>query len=193
VLKCLGFEHEEKILKLLQELSASKQWQTISPQKQAKVYYWLTILSIAEQDWPKDIDWLNRAISLDSKPEYKELLGDLLMVWQIKNNYFKNNYDEAKSLAFKIINKEKTPGFYQKFYLGEVYYYLGLIAFNSKDANKAYTYFNKSVVMNPWSDKAYLGLAMLYQRENKLEERKKILEECVRENNWSKECQQGLK
>lgn len=192
ILKCLGFENEKKIENTLLSLISSKDLNQLDNIQQAKIYYWLVVLTTSKQDWLTNIDWLEHALDLDDKMEYELLQDDLTVVQKIKENYQNKKYQEVERLAPQIILDSSKTSFYQKFYLSDAYYYLASALFDQGKTEKALEYWQQSLTINPWSDKAYLGLAQYYQKLNDQKQQRQILKKCVEVNGWSKQCQLQL-
>lgn len=192
LLKCLGFENEEKILNLLLQLIKLDDFNYLNNNQQARVYFWLAVLTTYQKDWEKDINWLKKAIELDKKEEYQSFLADLLLVKEIRAYFGQKDYKQVEKSAPQIMLKKQSHSFHEKFYLEEIYFFLGEIYFERNALDVAEQYWQEAIKINPWNDSSYLGLAKIYQQKNDLEQARKILEECIRENNWSQDCKKEL-
>lgn len=192
ILKCLGFENEVKIENILLQMIKDEGFNQLTNIQQARVYYWLVVLTASKQDWLTNIDWLEKAVDLDTLMEYEMLLDDLTVVQRIDENYQNKKYQEIERLVPQIIFDNTKTSFYQKFYISDAYYFLAAALFDQGKLDKALEYWQQSLTINPWSDKAYLGLASYYQQIKDFDQKKQILQQCIEINSWSKECQKQL-
>lgn len=192
LLKCLGSENEEKILNLLLQLIKSDDFSQLNEDQQARVYFWLTVLTTYQKDWDQDIKFLKKAVILDDRQEYNQFLNDLFLIKKIEESFWNKDFDEVEQLTKIFIDKEKDHIFHQKFYLAEAIYFLGEIKLEKGRLREAEDYFKRSIKVNPWNDKPYLSLANIYENKNEKEKAKEILNECIKTNSWSKDCKERL-
>ncbi len=191
-LKCLGFENEEKILDFLLQLIKQDEFYQLGEKQQAKVYFWLAVLTSHERDWDKNIHWLQKAINVDQKEEYKDFLDDLVTVEKIKDKFLKKDYAEIEKLSEELVLKRKDYAFYQKFYLSEVYYFLSRFYLFEQDLKLALETAEKGLKINPWLDLLYIVRADIYESENEKDGEKRIIEKCLAINEWSFFCRERL-
>lgn len=202
LLKCLGFSNEEKILnQLLQLISRragspsgrkSDDFNQLNQLQQARVYYWLAMLTTYQKDWDQDIDFLQKAVTLDNKKDYRDFLNDLLLVKKIQASYESKNYTAVKNLSINLQKKEKNHIFHEKFYLDEIYYLLAEIAFTENNLIQAESYWIVAKTINPWGEKSYLKLAQLYKKIGNQDKEKTILTECSQADQWKDKCKAEL-
>lgn len=192
LLKCLGSENEEKILNLLLQLIKSDDFSQLNKSQQARVYFWLAVLTTHQRDWDQDIEFLEKAVILDGKEEYGQFLNDLFLIKKIEESFWNKDFDEVEQLSKIFIEKEKDHIFHQKFYLAEAIYFLGEIKSEKGKLREAEDYFKRSIEIDPWNDRPYLSLANIYENKNEKEKAKEILNECVKTNSWSKDCEERL-
>jgi O-antigen ligase len=192
ILKCLDPDNENKITELLLNLTDSTEFKELNKIQQAKIYYWLTVLTTSSQDWPQNITWMTKAVELDEQKQYKQLLEDLQNIQQIKDNYWQQNYAQIETLVPLIIVGGKHTSFHEQFILGDAYFYLGEAMAKKERLDRAEFYWKESKKINPRTDKAYLSLAEFYRKQNNPKEAKKVLAECVELNSWSQVCQEQL-
>ncbi|PIS09554.1 hypothetical protein COT75_00900 [Candidatus Beckwithbacteria bacterium CG10_big_fil_rev_8_21_14_0_10_34_10] len=196
LLLCLGKESEENVNSLLIKLiQQDDEFNKLNPKEQAKVYFWLTILNIHQQNWEEPISYIKKAVKIDNnlknKEKYQVLLDELLLIQAIDQSYQSNNFNEAETLAFKLI---KTPllSFYQKFYLAKANNILGEIMLRKEDYLKAEEYFLKAIEINPWDQDFYLNLSFIYVKSKKNDKKEMTLNKCLDFNPWSQKCLRNL-
>jgi len=192
LLKCLGFANEEKILNQLLQLIQLKEFNQLNKVQQAKVYYWLAMLTTYQKDWNQDIDFLQKAIVLDPKDAYQNFLTDLTVIKNIEESFWQEDFDRVEKLAKTFLKRENNSIFHEDYYISEAIYYLGQIALKSNQLKEGEDYFKRAIKINPNNDKAYIKLAIIFQQQNNLEESKKTLDQCILLNNWSEDCKKEL-
>lgn len=192
LLKCLGFDNEEKILKLLLQLIKSNQFSQLNQSQQARVYYWLAVLTTYQLDWNQDIGFLRQAVTLENKKEYRYFLKDLLLIQKIEQAFKKQDFKTVKNLSKSFESKQVNCAFHEKFYLSKVYYFLGEIEFINKNWQLSEMDFKTSKKINPWQEESYLSLAKIYKEKGEKKKAKEILLECVNVDQWKNRCQKEL-
>jgi len=153
LLKCLGFENEEKALKLLLQLIKEPQFNQLKNREQARVYFWLAVLTTYQKDWNQDIDYLQKAIALDGQEEYQAFLADLERIQLIEISFNQGDYQRVRQLAVPFKERIENHSFHQKFYLDEVYSLLAEIAKAENRYEQAVEYERIVFEINPWFEK----------------------------------------
>jgi tetratricopeptide (TPR) repeat protein len=176
----------------LESLVKSNSIKNLEKEKQARIYYWLAMLTTYKKDWQQNIDYLNQAVFLDKKDEYQEFLSDLNNLILVQNAYKDNDHEKVKNLAKTYESKEEKHAFHEKFYLSEVFYYLGQIACQDLNFNLAEKYWRQAIEINPYDEKIYLNLTTLYEESGKDNQAKRILEKCVSIDKYKQKCQEKL-
>jgi O-antigen ligase/Tfp pilus assembly protein PilF len=193
LLKCLGFENEEKILDFLLQLIKAEDFNKLKREKRARIYYWLAVLTTYEKDWQKDGAYLAKAIDLDDRREYRAFLADLDLALKIKNAFKNSDFEEAERLAAFLRSKEKNHAFHQRFYLDEGRFYLAKVWQAKGDLDKAEVEFLRAIEINPWNQAAYLGLADIYEERGEREKFDRLIEVCIERNaERSQPCQERV-
>ncbi|MFC1711770.1 O-antigen ligase family protein, partial [Patescibacteria group bacterium] len=192
LLRCIGSDNEKKIEVTLSQLIKSDNFSTLNQDQKAKIYYWLAILTIHEKKWNQEIDLLKKAVDLDKKQEYIDFYNNLTLIKEIESLYAKENYSKVKQLSAPLIKKEKNHLFFEKWYVADVFYYLGSIELNWENYEMAETYFLKSIEINPWNDKPYLSLVKIYEFRSDDDLVNGTINKCFENNRSSRDCQNKL-
>ena len=163
ILKCLEFENEKKIENLLLQLISAQggsalgrkqdQFSQLNQGQQARIYFWLAVLTTYQEDWDQNVIYVEQAINLDGKKEYQEFLTDLLLVKEIQVNYWQSNFAVVKELSSKFDPKIKNHAFHEKFYLARVYVFLSEINYKEGNSEQGEKYYQQALEINPWLQK----------------------------------------
>jgi len=148
-LKCLEFVNEKKLENLLLQLIKDEKFNKLNAAQQARVFYWLAILTTYQKNWVQDIDFLNQAISLDKQKEYQDFLNNLILFQKIQADFDAKDYLNVKTTAKVFFPKIENHKFYEKFFLEEIYLILSKISFEEQDNKAASQYRQTAEQINP--------------------------------------------
>jgi len=147
-----SWEQKMKISEALKTISEDRVNQ-LEKYPRARYYFWISSLLSHEREWWEYIiGWLENAVELEPKNEnYKEFLGDIRLLYEARESFFKEDYEKARKLSEKLIKKVEGKSAEDLLFYKRLYFSRGFEIYSDVSPESLYA-LEKMVEFDPWNE-----------------------------------------